>query len=61
MSAVNLETLAIEVLQAEIQRRAYENGSTKPACGSTTKRGGYNVPTHVMAVFLILIVSTVGE
>lgn len=55
----DLRHVAVELLHAELQRRQDE--SSKPACGSTGKQGTYNVPIHVFAVFLILIISTIGE
>lgn len=43
------------LLRAELRRRDADS----PACG-TTERGAYNTPLHVMAVFLILGLSTLG-
>ncbi|KAL4912184.1 UV radiation resistance protein and autophagy-related subunit 14-domain-containing protein [Aspergillus aurantiobrunneus] len=42
------------------QRNAYRDpGDSKPACGSI-KQGTYNTPLHVMALFLILVLSTLA-
>lgn len=48
------------ILRAELSRRG-ENGDSddKPSCGSS-QRGAYNTPVHVMALFLILVLSTLG-
>lgn len=48
------------VLKAELARRG-ENGEAdeKPECGSK-RQGAYNTPIHVMALFLILVLSTLG-
>ncbi|CAL5868827.1 uncharacterized protein PFLUO_LOCUS3054 [Penicillium psychrofluorescens] len=43
------------LLRAELRRRDADS----PACG-TTERGAYNTPLHVMAVFLILGLSTLA-
>lgn len=60
MSDFSIRSVTIEVLQAELRRRASDNEDLKPACGTTGKRGSYNVPVHIFAVFLILIISTLG-
>ncbi|KAJ5985164.1 hypothetical protein N7499_008558 [Penicillium canescens] len=44
------------ILKAELLRRDGASDDT-PACGSK-QRGAYNTPLHVMALFLILILST---
>lgn len=36
-----------------------DSDNAKPACGSI-KQGAYNTPLHVMALFLILVLSTLG-
>jgi hypothetical protein len=46
------------ILKAELLRRDGASDDT-PACGSK-QRGVYNTPLHVMALFLILILSTFG-
>jgi hypothetical protein len=45
-------------LRIELQQR--EEEITKPACGSGGGRGSYNTSLHVAALFLILILSTLG-
>jgi len=61
MSVPDIESIAIEVLQAELRRRQDDEDTAKPACGTTGKQGAYNVPIHVFAVFLILVISTIGR
>lgn len=59
-----LSQLPESLLQAELKRRNgnfvrasdTDDGST---CGSG-QRGAYNTPLHVMALFLILVLSTFG-
>jgi hypothetical protein len=46
------------VLKAELLRRDVSSDDT-PACGSKS-RGSYNTPLHVMALFLIFVLSTLG-
>ena len=46
------------LLKAELRRRDGTSDDT-PACGSKA-RGAYNTPLHVMALFLILVLSTLG-
>lgn len=60
MTDISIQSISIDVLRAELQRRASENGDVKPACGTTGRRGSYNVPVHIFAVFLILIISFLG-
>ncbi|CAG8367457.1 unnamed protein product [Penicillium salamii] len=47
------------VLKAELVRRDATSGET-PTCGSKSQ-GVYNTPLHVMALFLILVLSTLGR
>ncbi|MCJ1341562.1 hypothetical protein MMC09_006858 [Bachmanniomyces sp. S44760] len=47
-----------EWLHIEIQKR--QDAPSKPACGSG-KKGAYNVSLHVFALFLILVLSTLGK
>ncbi|KAJ5566995.1 hypothetical protein N7535_006301 [Penicillium sp. DV-2018c] len=63
ISSVNLKRalsaiseVPIAVLRAELLRRDEKSDDT-PACGSKD-RGAYNTPMHVMALFLILALST---
>ncbi|XHG02784.1 hypothetical protein AWENTII_006115 [Aspergillus wentii] len=49
------------ILRAELARRSEirDSGTGKAACGSR-ERGAYNTPIHVMALFLILVLSTLA-
>ncbi|KAL4883613.1 UV radiation resistance protein and autophagy-related subunit 14-domain-containing protein [Aspergillus karnatakaensis] len=49
------------LLREELFRRNVyrDSNDTKPACGSI-KQGAYNAPAHVMALFLILVLSTLA-
>lgn len=49
--------ISTEALLAELTRR--DDAPAKPKCGSGTK-GSYDTAIHVFALFLILVVSTVG-
>ena len=53
-----LKQLSSHVLRTELQRRDEE--ISKPACGSGARRGSYNISLHVAALFMILILSTLG-
>ncbi|KPI45338.1 Zinc-regulated transporter 2 [Cyphellophora attinorum] len=53
-----LSNIHIEALYAELRRRQDESPD-KPVCGSA-KKGGYNTPAHVFALFLILFLSTLA-
>lgn len=50
-------------LEAEIVRRSSSKGAAlairESTCGSN-ERGEYNTPLHVMALFLVLVLSTLG-
>lgn len=46
------------LLQAELNRR--QIGTDRPACGTRGATQAYNTPLHVFALFLILILSTLG-
>lgn len=50
------------ILRAELSRRNEIRGSTsdRVACGSKEK-GAYNTQIHVLALFLILVLSTLGN
>jgi hypothetical protein len=54
-----LSAVPLDFLRAELARR--QDGETKPACGTTGKVGSYNTATHVFALVLILVLSTVGK
>ena len=45
------------LLRAEIARRTSNDSAA--TCGSK-ERGAYNTPIHVLALFLILVLSTLG-
>ena len=47
------------LLLAELRRR--QDASEKPECGSEGHRGTYNLPIHVFALVLILVLSTAGK
>ncbi|KAI9367819.1 UV radiation resistance protein and autophagy-related subunit 14-domain-containing protein [Aspergillus egyptiacus] len=56
-----LSDIPDNLLRAEITRRNVyrDSDSSKPACGSV-RQGAYNTPAHVMALFLILFLSTLA-
>jgi hypothetical protein len=54
----SLHNLPLSLLHAELQRR--QDKDYKPSCGTSGERGTYNLPLHVFALFLILILSTLG-
>jgi len=59
-----LSDIPLAILRAELVRRAEvedvdADGINRSTCGST-KQGSYNTPLHVVAVFLILGLSTFG-
>ncbi|KAL3470463.1 Zinc/iron permease [Aspergillus californicus] len=56
-----LSKVSDDLLREELLRRVVyrDSDSAKPACGSA-KQGAYNTPVHVMALFLILILSTLA-
>ncbi|KAL4981357.1 Zinc/iron permease [Aspergillus falconensis] len=60
-SASALSRVSNALLREELYRRnIYRDSSeAKPACGSI-KQGAYNTPLHVMALFLILVLSTLA-
>lgn len=47
------------LLRAELRRRDATGSVETPSCGSQAQ-GAYNTPLHVMALFLILGLSTFG-
>jgi zinc transporter 1/2/3 len=55
----SLTEVPFALLRGELERR--QNGITKPSCGSGSARGTYNTPLHVFALFLILVLSTIGQ
>jgi hypothetical protein len=54
----SLHNLPLSLLHAELQRR--QDKDYKPSCGTSGERGSYSLPLHVFALFLILILSTLG-
>ncbi|KAL4940498.1 hypothetical protein BDV06DRAFT_196432 [Aspergillus oleicola] len=60
-SAPALSAVPDAFLLAEISRRNVyrDSDDSKPACGSV-RQGAYNTPLHVMALFLILVLSTLA-
>lgn len=54
-----LSDLPVELLHAEILRR--QDAPYKPTCGTTGEKGTYNMLGHVFALFLILVLSTLGQ
>ncbi|PLB44691.1 putative ZIP family zinc transporter [Aspergillus steynii IBT 23096] len=61
-TATSLSSLSDAALRAELSRRSTARGvrDEKPECGSS-EPGVYNTPIHVMALFLILALSTLGN
>lgn len=57
-TAVSWDELPTSVLLAELERR--QEDLTKPACGSAGK-GSYNTSAHVLALVLILFLSTICQ
>ena len=53
-----LAEIPVTFLRAELERR--QDDFQKPSCGSRSSRGSYNTPLHVFALFLILVLSTIG-
>ena len=52
--------LPTELLRQELRARDDNETSSKPTCGSGSNRIGYNTSAHVFALFLILVLSTLG-
>jgi zinc transporter 1/2/3 len=53
-------SISTSLLRAELKRRQDEEAVPKPVCGSG-KMGKYNTSSHVFALVLILVLSTVGK
>lgn len=53
----SLSSIPYELLLAELTKR--DNDDSKPQCGGG-KKGAYDTPLHVFALFLILALSTLG-
>ncbi|KAL4927930.1 putative ZIP family zinc transporter [Aspergillus undulatus] len=60
-SVATLSGIPEALLRAELSRRNVyrDSDNAKPACGSV-RQGAYNTPLHVMALFLILVLSTLA-
>lgn len=61
---MDFSSLSTHVLRAELDRRMggsdAASDAPRPECGSG-KRGTYETGLHVFALFLILIISTLGR
>ena len=57
----SISDIPAAILRAELARRneVRDEDVGKATCGST-RSGAYNTPAHVMALFLILVLSTLG-
>lgn len=57
----SISDIPAAILRAELARRneVRDEDAEKATCGST-RSGAYNTPAHVMALFLILVLSTLG-
>lgn len=57
----SISDIPAAILGAELARRheVRDEDAEKATCGST-RSGAYNTPAHVMALFLILVLSTLG-
>ncbi|KAJ9634846.1 uncharacterized protein PV06_05766 [Exophiala oligosperma] len=55
---LDISRFPIELLHAELARR--QDTDTKPACGSSQNNETYHLGSHVFALFLILILSTLA-
>lgn len=53
----SLASIPYDLLLAELAKR--DDVDTKPQCGGG-KKGAYDTPLHVFALFLILALSTLG-
>lgn len=59
MTAHALPDVSTAALLEELRRR--DESSTRPSCGSVASGQTYNTPLHVFALFLILVLSTLGK
>lgn len=61
LSVSSISEIPAAILRAELSRRneVRDEDVEKATCGST-RSGAYNTPAHVMALFLILVLSTLG-
>jgi len=60
-NAASWSDLPTSVLQAELLRRQANNHDDRPACGTAGNTKDYNMPLHVFALVLILVLSTLGQ
>jgi len=60
-TAAHISSIPLSLLRAELTRRQQPDASsTRPACGSGGAHHAYNLPLHVAALFLILLLSTLA-
>jgi hypothetical protein len=57
--ARSLDSLPLSLLYAELRRR--QDNDYKPSCGTRDHQGFYSLSLHVFALFLILVLSTLGQ
>jgi hypothetical protein len=57
-TAATWSDIPTSVLRAELLRR--QSNDDRPACGTASNTKDYNMPLHVFALFLILVLSTLG-
>jgi zinc transporter 1/2/3 len=60
-NAASWSDLPTSVLRAELLRRQANNHDERPACGTAGTTKDYNMPLHVFALVLILVLSTLGQ
>lgn len=58
----SISDIPIAALRAELVRRrdGQDAGEEQQSSCGSTRSGAYNTPVHVMALFLILVLSTLG-
>jgi zinc transporter 1/2/3 len=60
-NAASWSDLPTSELRAELLRRQANNHDERPACGTAGTTKDYNMPLHVFALVLILVLSTLGQ
>ena len=60
-NAASWSDLPTSALRAELLRRQANNNDERPACGTAGTTKDYNMPLHVFALVLILVLSTLGQ
>jgi zinc transporter 1/2/3 len=60
-NAASWSDLPTSALRAELLRRQANNHDERPACGTAGTTKDYNMPLHVFALVLILVLSTLGQ